>query len=487
MLCARLRQYTDRSAVPVVRAFEAPPSRRPLSRALRLLAGPLLGVSVYLLPFDAAPQARAALSITACTLAWWAADALDPAWAGLAALPLFALTGTSSTASVASGFGNTTVGFLLGALAIGRMVSNAGLAKRLAYAFGARMGSSYARLLLAFICVDFLLTFLIPSGIARVALVAAIVAGMVDSLGIDPKTSAARGLMLTVTCAASLFDKMVLAGTSSILASGIIERVGGVRITYSLWFVAYLPCVALTIWGCWMLVRWLHPDDEGVFDGASAYFTGRLADEPASPKSGQASLLVGLALALWLTDGLHPLEPYQVAMGVAALACLPGVRLLGWKDVATLPYRSLVFTATALSISSALAETGALALLTRTLVQWMVPVIQGPVSATLVLYWSAFAYHLLLGAQNLMVTATLPPVVGLAHPLGYNPAMFGLIWLFGTAGKIFPYQSGVLMVGYAYGSFTRRDLLRLGFLLAVLECLILLLLVPLYWPLVGLT
>lgn len=470
----------------VVRASEASSSRRPLSRALRVAAGPLLGLAVFLLPFDAAPQARAALSITSGTLAWWAADAFDPAWAGLAALALFALTGTSSVSTAASGFWNTTVGFLFGALAIGRMVSNAGLAKRLAYTFGARMGSSYTRLLLAFICVDFLLTFLVPSGIARVAVLAAIVAGMVDSLGIAPRTSAARGLMLSVTCAASLFDKMVLAGTSSILASGIIERVGGVRVTYGLWFVAYLPCVGLTIAGCWALVRWLHPDEDGVFAGASDYFAGKLANEPVPPHARHAALLVLLAVALWLTDGLHPLEPYQVAMAVAALACLPGLRLLGWRDLTALPYRTLVFTATALSISAVLSDTGALSLLTRALVEWMAPAIRGPVSATFVLYWSAFAYHLLLGAQNLMVTATLPPVVGLAQPLGYNPAVFGLIWLFGTAGKIFPYQSGVLMVGFAYGYFTRRDLLRLGFLLAVLECLILLLLVPLYWPLLGL-
>ena len=64
--------------------------------------------------------------------------------------------------------------------------------------------------------------------------------------------------------------------------------------------------------------------------------------------------------------------------------------------------------------------------------------------------------------------------------------LFGMIWVFGTAGKIFPYQSGVLMVGYSYGYFDGRDLLKVGFLLAVLESAILFLLVPLYWPLIGL-
>lgn len=441
---------------------------------------------VWLLPITASEEARAALSITAGALVWWASGAVDPAYTGVAALLLFALLRTSSPLTIASGFWNSTVAFLFGALAIGRMVANAGLAERLAFLFGARMGRSYSRLLLAFLCVDFLLTFLIPSGIARVAVLAPIVVGVVESLGIARTSAPARGLMLSVTCAASLFDKMVLAGTSSILASGIIERIGGVHVSYGLWFVAYLPCVALTIVGCWMLVRWLHPDGDGLFDGAADYFTSKLRASSPHPQARAAIGLVALAVALWLTDSLHGIAPWQVAVGVGIVSLAPGLRLLRLRDLAGLPYRTLVFTATALSISAVLADTGALKLLTDALVRWVAPAIHGPVSATFALYWSAFAYHLLLGAQNLMVTATLPPVVGMAGTLGYNPAVFGLVWLFGTAGKIFPYQSGVLMVGYAYGYFTRRDLVRLGLLLAVLECLILLLLVPFYWPLLGL-
>jgi uncharacterized protein (UPF0335 family) len=45
----------------------------------------------------------------------------------------------------------------------------------------------------------------------------------------------------------------------------------------------------------------------------------------------------------------------------------------------------------------------------------------------------------------------------------------------------------VLMVGYAYGYFDARDLMRVGLLLTVVESLILLLLVPFYWPLIGIS
>jgi di/tricarboxylate transporter len=42
-----------------------------------------------------------------------------------------------------------------------------------------------------------------------------------------------------------------------------------------------------------------------------------------------------------------------------------------------------------------------------------------------------------------------------------------------------------LVLGYWYGYFDGRDLIRIGAWLTVVEFLILLLLVPFYWPLIG--
>jgi len=42
-----------------------------------------------------------------------------------------------------------------------------------------------------------------------------------------------------------------------------------------------------------------------------------------------------------------------------------------------------------------------------------------------------------------------------------------------------------MIVGYSYGYFEARDLLKIGFWLTVIESIILMLLVPFYWPLIG--
>ena len=46
-------------------------------------------------------------------------------------------------------------------------------------------------------------------------------------------------------------------------------------------------------------------------------------------------------------------------------------------------------------------------------------------------------------------------------------------------------QSGVLIVGYSYGYFAARDLIGIGAWLTIVEFVVLVPLVALYWPLIG--
>jgi di/tricarboxylate transporter len=84
-----------------------------------------------------------------------------------------------------------------------------------------------------------------------------------------------------------------------------------------------------------------------------------------------------------------------------------------------------------------------------------------------------------------MLSTSLPILMTYAREHGVNPLTLGMVWTFGAGPKIFMYESAVLVVGYSYGYFSNRDMMRVGALLSVVTALILLLLVPLYWPLIG--
>ena len=113
------------------------------------------------------------------------------------------------------------------------------------------------------------------------------------------------------------------------------------------------------------------------------------------------------------------------------------------------------------------------------------PLVTGPLSSAIVLYWTAFAYHFFLGNETAMLSTSLPVIMEFAKARGFDPLAIGMIWTFAAGGKIFIYQGAVLIVGYSFGYFDARDMLKVGLVLTIVESLILLLLVPFYWPLLG--
>ena len=84
-----------------------------------------------------------------------------------------------------------------------------------------------------------------------------------------------------------------------------------------------------------------------------------------------------------------------------------------------------------------------------------------------------------------MLSTSLPVIMEFAKARGFDPLAIGMIWTFAAGGKIFIYQGAVLIVGYSFGYFDARDMLKVGLVLTIVESLILLLLVPFYWPLLG--
>jgi di/tricarboxylate transporter len=116
---------------------------------------------------------------------------------------------------------------------------------------------------------------------------------------------------------------------------------------------------------------------------------------------------------------------------------------------------------------------------------WMATLVKAPLFYTLTLYWTGFIYHLFLANETAMLSTSLPVVLRFFTERGFHPLPIGMIWTFAAGGKIFAYQSAVLIVGYSFGYFEAKDLLKVGFILTVVESIILLLLVPLYWPLIG--
>ena len=476
---------TATDAPPIV--LQSPPEKQNSSSAL---IGQILCVvvplAIWFSPLALTPQIKHTFAILAFMVIAWITEATEFALAGFIGCFLFWALGVVKFDVAFSGFADATAWFLFAAVLIGLVASKSGLARRLAYNIMLHVGVTYPRILLGLIVTDFLLTFIVPSGLARVVILASIALALTEAYQAPRGSNIARGMFLVLTYTGNIFDKMILAGAGSITAAGQMQKFGGVEVLYGVWLLAFLPCSIITVFAAWRLTLWFYPPEESGLSPGREYFQNELAKMgPWSLAETKAAILVGCAILLWVTDFWHHIPPTMVALGVGLFSLLPRIGVLDVEDMRRLNYMPVFFVAAAVSMGNVLEATKGLDVLTTGVFHWIQPFLTNIYSITAIFYWVAFVYHFLLASEISMLGTSIPLVMDYAKTHGLNPLQLGLIWTFAAGGKLFAYQSGVLIVGYSYGYFDARDLVRMGAWLTVVEFLVLMLLVPFWWPLIG--
>lgn len=459
-----------------------------LKRFFYILIGVLLALVAYLGPFASEETTRRALSVTIFMLVMFITEALPLGVTGLLGCWLFWTWARLPVAKAFAGFTNDTPWFLLGALLMGLMANTTGLARRFAYKIICRLGSNYSVILIGMMVVNFLLTFIVPSGSARVLILCTISLGMIESYGMAKKSNIGRGLMLAMTYQGGLFDKTIIAGSGSILARGMIEKFGNVRVSWGIWLIAFLPVALITIVTSWYIVLKLFPPEKRVLDGGEEYCRSELQKMgPMTTKEMRALFILLVATLLFATDFLHHINASMIGLGAGLIGCLPVVGVLKKDEFGKVNIPIIIFLGGVLTLGSVMSDTGILKTLTAALFKWMTPMLNtASALATPLLYWYANAFHLFLGNEGSMVSATMPALMDFALKNGFNPITLGMIWGFSIEGKFFVYQSSVMAVGYAFDTFTAKDLFKLGACLFLVETVLLSVLVAVYWPFLGL-
>ena len=260
----------------------------------------------------------------------------------------------------------------------------------------------------------------------------------------------------------------------------------GVEVLWSRWALACAPGSLFTVVAIWRLALWLFPPERAVLTDGDDYVRRSLdALGPWTAAEMKVALLLTAAVALWVTDFLHGMSPAAVGLGIGLAALLPGVGVLDTNDLRSLNYLPLLFVGSAISLGSVLTATGALTSVTAGLMHALATLVTDLRTGAIPLYLAACVYHVLLGNEIAMVATSMPALMPFARLHGLDPLAVGMIWTIGAGGKLFLYQSTVLIVGHSYGYFDRRDLLRMGALVTIVEAAVVQLLVSAYWPWLG--
>lgn len=160
-----------------------------------------------------------------------------------------------------------------------------------------------------------------------------------------------------ITAACTLFGKMIVGSAANVLARGIIEEQTGTQVLWSQWLLAYLPAALLTVGASWLTIRWLYAPEREEIPGGKQFLRDALHEMgPWSWDEIKALLWLLVAVALWMTDFVHHLNPAVIAIGIGLLLSLPKVGVLDAKAIKAVNFLSIIFIGGALSMAMVLIE-----------------------------------------------------------------------------------------------------------------------------------
>jgi di/tricarboxylate transporter len=212
-------------------------------------------------------------------------------------------------------------------------------------------------------------------------------------------------------------------------------------------------------------------------DNADLWILQETEHRPSQRRKGL--YVVGILLLAVLVSSLQWV-PLPIAFLAAALAVI-GTRLMTMEEAYNLiDWRLLILIAGMTSFGKAMQQTGAAEYLAGLIVHWT-----EPLGVTFVLL--AFTVLTILLTQPMSNAAAalvvLPVAMTTAQKMGLDPRTFAiLITLAASLSFITPFEPSCLIV-YGPGKYRFRDFLVCGLPLTVLVVVLLLVMVPMLWPL----
>ena len=221
-----------------------------LERGLKtvgLFAGPALAVAVFLWnPGSHPPEARRLLAIVALTVVWWMTEALPLPATALVSTALAIAVGIAPARQVLAPYADPVIYLFLGSFLLGEAFRKHGLDVRVARSLlSLRVFARSPRGLLAGFGVTSAAISSVLSNTATAALLTPVALGALEARGSTGKGPPRRfdsAVLLTVAYGASIGGMATLIGTPpNLLTAGFIERLGGVRVTFTEWLAFGIP------------------------------------------------------------------------------------------------------------------------------------------------------------------------------------------------------------------------------------------------------
>ena len=367
-----------------------------------------------------------------------------------------------------SGFSNTTVWLIFGAFMFAMGYDKTGLGRRIALILVKKLGRKTLGLGYAITFSDLILAPFTPSNTARSGgTIFPIIRNLPGLYGSSPgETPRKIGayIMWTAFAATCVTSSMFITSLApNLLALDLVSKTVKISISWTEWFVGFLPVGIILILILPYLVYKIYPPEIKSSEEIPSWASQELDKlGKFSRKELVMALLAVLALALWIFGG-NFIDATTAAGFVISLMIITGT--VTWDDILAnkQAWNVLVWFATLVALADGLNKVGFVTWFAKSMAALLTGM--SPIVVMVVLVVIFFIIHYMFASLTAHTTAILPVMlaVGAAIP-GLPVKTFALLLCYslGIMGVITPYATGPGPVYYGSGYISRKDFWTLG-------------------------
>lgn len=398
------------------------------------------------------------LAITAWAVCVWATDIINEIAVGLL-LPVLYIVFCGVTQRVAYAPWTSEVPIIvIGGFALGKILQETGLGKRIGLTCVRWMGGSFIGALCGLTIAASVVAPLVPAITGKAAIFCAIGISLCEALDFKPKSREATAVILTC-CLAVASTKLcyLTGGADLVLGMGLMEKVTGVRIAWMEYAMHnFVPGMLYTMMsvGLVMLIlpskvdrRTLHAILQEKYKELG----------PVTSDQKRAAVLMAATLVLLATDKLHGVGAGLVLIMITFVAFLPGVKLMNGPTFSRINFAPLFFIMGCMTIGSAGGFLKVTDWIAASTLPWFHDLSASGAGLA--------AYALGAGANFLLTplaaTTTLTsPLAELGLRMGLDPRVLFYSFQYGLDNYIFPYEYAVLLYFFSSGYMLFRDMVK---------------------------
>ncbi|PIQ95372.1 MAG: anion:sodium symporter [Nitrospinae bacterium CG11_big_fil_rev_8_21_14_0_20_56_8] len=435
-------------------------------------------------PADLSPEGYKVLCVFFLCVGLWSTNLIPLSITSLLAMALIPLLGIMESSKVYAFFGNKAVFFILGVFILSAAMISCGLSARLSVWVMERWGRNPVMLMTS-IYIFGAISSCFMSEHAVAAMMYPLVLEIVGALGLKQgKSVFGKGLFFALGWGCIIGGATTVLGGGRVpLAVEIMEKSTGGEATLGVLQYTGLgfPLVVLMfLSGWWVLTRWFAPEEIDIGPALQVLREkSRAMGKVSFQEKGIGAVLV-VTIFFWFGYG-HQLGIANIAL--VSIVLLFMLNLINWKMVEEhVNWAIILMYGGAICLGEVMASSGAALWLARKLFEDFIH--SGPMFLLCLAVLSTVFTTFM--SNSAVIAVLLPPAISLCAEYGVSVPMSALaIILPSNFAFMLPIATPASALAYSSRFITLGEMVKSGLILNLAGLLSFLVLLFIYWPLVG--